>query len=49
MRVIRVVKFRLVQAVDVAVLPVIFIIIAGLFAKPNLAISLINKSTSWFL
>ena len=49
MRVIRVVKFRLVQAVDVAVLPLVLIILAGLFAKPNLAISLINKSTSWFL
>ena len=49
MRVITVVKFRLVQAVDVAILPAVFIIIAGLFAKPNLAISLINKSSSWFL
>ena len=49
MRAIRIVKFRVVQIVDAAVLPVVFLVIAGLFAKPSLAISLINKSSKWFL
>ena len=38
MRVVRIVKFRTVQLVNAAVLPAVVLIIAGLFAKPNLAV-----------